>query len=246
MDTPPALLSTYLPLAARVGRRVRCLYRRAWCKVTSWTDAPIPWPRVLPAGGRGHPGLLVTAELRRAIKTESAEALKHHFGVSTLVAWKLRKWAGVEGHTRTAGSRRLHQEVSDRGAVGMKAKVWTAAELDARSELAKRLGRTVTGRWDEDGWTPEQDALLGTDHDDAIAARIGRTKSAVTTRRVRRKIPAFRGWTRGSPGWTAEEVALLGTDFDEAIAARVGWSVGAVVQKRQALKMKVFRDRRRG
>jgi hypothetical protein len=74
---------------------VRCLYRGAWCKVTSWTDAPISWPRVLPAGGRSHPGLLVTTELRRAIRTESAEALKHWFGISTLVAWKLRRRAGV-------------------------------------------------------------------------------------------------------------------------------------------------------
>jgi hypothetical protein len=161
-----ALIGSYLPPAARVGRRVRCLYRGAWCKVTSWTEAPISWPRVLPAGGRGDPGLLVTTELRRAIRTESAEALKHWFGISTLVAWKLRTWAGVEGHTRTAGSRRLQQEVSERGAAGMKAKVWTEAELDARSELAKSLGLKPTGRWGRDGWTPEPDALLGTDHDD--------------------------------------------------------------------------------
>jgi hypothetical protein len=39
--------------------------------------------------------------------------------------------------------------------------------------------------------------LLGTDHDDRIAKRIGRTASAVTTKRVRRKIPAFSGWATG-------------------------------------------------
>ena len=58
--------------------------------------------------------------MRRAIRTESAEAIKYHFGLSTPVAWRLRKWAGVEGHTRTTGSRRLHQEVSERGAVRQK------------------------------------------------------------------------------------------------------------------------------
>jgi hypothetical protein len=68
----------------------------------------------------------------------------------------------------------------------------------------------------------------------------------VTTRRVRRKIPAFSGWTCSGPGWTAEEIALLGTDFDEVIAARTGRTVGAVMQSRQALRIAVFQDRRKG
>jgi hypothetical protein len=85
VTTPPALLGTYPPPAVRVGSRVRCLYRGAACKVTSFTDAPIPWARVLPAGGMGRPGVLVNATMRRAIKTESAEAVKHWLGLSTLV-----------------------------------------------------------------------------------------------------------------------------------------------------------------
>jgi hypothetical protein len=183
--------------------------------------------------------------MQRAIKTESAVALKYWFGMSTLVAWKLRRWAGVGGWTGTPGTRQLHQEVSDRGAAGMKAKEWTEAELDACSERAKRLGRKPYGRWAEDGWTTEEDALLGTDHDEAIARRIGRSASAVTTRRVKRKIPAFSGWTCGAPSWTAEELALLGTDHDEAIAQRIGRTAGAVGQKRRELRINVFRDRRR-
>jgi hypothetical protein len=54
-SAPPLLLGSYAPPAVRVGR-VRCLYRGAWCKLTSWTDAPIPLPRVLPVCGRGRPG----------------------------------------------------------------------------------------------------------------------------------------------------------------------------------------------
>jgi hypothetical protein len=77
-----------------------------------------------------------------------------------------------------------------------------------------------------------------------IAERIGRTKSAVTTRRVKKKIPAFSGWTCGGPGWTAAEVALLGTAADEVIAGRIGRTAGAVEQKRRALEIEVFRDRR--
>ena len=117
--------------------------------VTSWTDAPIPWPRGLPEGKgpRGHPGLVVTRELERAIRTESAAALMHHFGIRDTLAWRWRTWAGVEGHTATEGSRRLQQEVSEKGAAGIKPKEWTDAELDAQSELAKRLGRRPPDRW---------------------------------------------------------------------------------------------------
>jgi uncharacterized protein (TIGR02996 family) len=82
--------------------------------------------------------------------------------------------------------------------------------------------------------------------DDVIAERIGRSPGAVTSRRVKRKIPAFSGWPGGGPGWTAGDLALLGTADDEVIAHRIGRTVGAVMQKRQALKIRAFRDRRRG
>jgi hypothetical protein len=56
----------------------------------------------------------------------------------------------------------------------------------------------------------------------------------VTSRRVRKRIPAFSGWPGGRPGWTAEELALLGTADDEVIAKRIGRTAGAVRQKRRA------------
>ena len=55
----PELLGTYKPPALRVGNRTACLYRDAECVVTSWSDAPIPWPRVRTLGHRGGSGLLV-------------------------------------------------------------------------------------------------------------------------------------------------------------------------------------------
>jgi hypothetical protein len=78
-----------------------------------------------------------------------------------------------------------------------------------------------------------------------IAGKIGRTPEAVTSPRVRRKIPAFSGWPGGGPAWTTGELALLGTAADEVVAHRIGRTAGAVRQKRQALSIEVFRDRRR-
>src|SRR5262249_30148056 len=94
----------YHPPALRVGDRTDCLLRGA-VVVTGWTDGPISWPRGRPVGQkRGHPSLLVEAELARAIRTESAAALRHWWGVSVGVVWGWRKALGV-GRMNCQGSR---------------------------------------------------------------------------------------------------------------------------------------------
>jgi hypothetical protein len=71
--------------------------------------------------------------------------------------------------------------------------------------------------------------------------KIGRTKAAVTARRVNLGISAEPG---GVNYWLVEEVALLGTDQDEVIAARLKRSVKAVQWQRHARGLPVFVDRR--
>jgi hypothetical protein len=97
----------YLPPALQRGDRTTYLFRDAEVTITSWTDAPIPWPRCRAIGRRGRPGLLVTEELIRAIRTESSVAIQHWFGVTATTVWRWRKAFGV---TRwgSEGSRRLH------------------------------------------------------------------------------------------------------------------------------------------
>jgi hypothetical protein len=247
MPLAPPLIGTYSPSRVRIGARVTCLYRDTDCVVTSVSNARIPWPRVQPLGQRGGSGLWVCAELIKAIRTESATVLKYHFGVGDAVVWRWRKAFGVGGHATTKGSRRAIRAAAQKGAGAMKAKEWTDAELDAKSETAKRIGLRSGPRWtpERGGWTAEEVALLGTDHDKIIAKKLGRTLGAVTSRRTQRKIRAFSGNPGGGRGWTDEELALLGTDYDEVIAARIGRTVGAVEQKREARKVPTFFDRRR-
>src|SRR5205085_2650098 len=127
-----------------------------------------------------------------------------------------------------------------KGAAATQAKEWTAEERAARGRVSRRLGLKPTGRWKGQEWTPDQVALLGTDHDEAIAKKLGRSRSAVTTQRTSRKIPAYSGWPGGGPGWTDEEIALLGTAADAAVAKQVGRTPGAVAQKRAVLGVPAF------
>lgn len=172
--------------------QVYCHGRRKWCRVTNHTKAPISWPHGQPLGQRGGVGLVVTPELRDAVKKESAAALCYWFGVTEGVVWRWRKRFKI-GRIGTEGSKSLHAETCAKGAAWIKAKERTEAELDRRAELSRRLGlKPPATRWKVREWTDAQRALLGTEDDEVIAAKIGRTAEAVRNERERRKIPRFR------------------------------------------------------
>jgi hypothetical protein len=232
MPTRPPLIGEYTPPAVQKGQRVTCLYRDTLCAVTAISSAPIPWPRVRVIGQKGRPTLWANDELVRAIRTESAKSLKYWFGVSGLLVWKWRKTFGVGGRATTEGSRKAIRAAAKKGAKAIKAKEWTDDELDRKAETAKRLGLKPTGRWKGMEWTLEQIALLGTDADAVIAAKIGRSPIAVTSQRVKRKIPTHSGSVGGGRAWTEEEVALLGTLPDREVADRIGRTLKAVQWRR--------------
>ena len=187
MSPVPTLIGSYAPPAVRKGDRVLCLYRDAECVVTSWSDGRIAWPRVRALGQRGGSGLLIDETLRRAVQTESAIGLKFWFGVGARAVWRWRKAFQIS-RTGTEGSRRLHQAASERGAEGIKSKVWTAAERALKRALTR--GRKPHGRWEGRRWTTEMDARLGAEEDDALAREWGKTTGAVRVRRARLGIPS--------------------------------------------------------
>jgi hypothetical protein len=128
---PPRLLAGPYP-PPHPGDRATCLYRDADVVVTSWTSAPIPWPRCCRSGTHGGgSGLLVTEELVRAIRTESAAALKHWWGVSARTVWAWRVAFGVR-QWGTKGSMLLHQEISQRGGAALR------EHARGRAEQARR------------------------------------------------------------------------------------------------------------
>src|SRR5690242_14414692 len=122
---PPQLLfGPYRWPPLQVGERTTCLYRDCDVVITSWTDAPISWPRCQPIGQRGGCGLLVNEELLRAIRSESALALQHWWGVGGHAVWNWRKSFGV-GQWETEGSKLLHHANSEKGAQAVRQRAGT-------------------------------------------------------------------------------------------------------------------------
>jgi hypothetical protein len=157
--------------------------------VTSWITAPIPWPRCRLVGGTGGSGLLVDEELARAVRNESSLAIQHWFGVSIRTVWCWQKAFGVT-QWGTEGSRRLHQGLSAAGAEKLRGRQQTEDEKRRRLATRKRNGvRRPRPRPGGRIWSEEHLALLGALPDAEVAARIGRTETAVRVRRARLTLP---------------------------------------------------------
>jgi hypothetical protein len=84
------LLGNYGTPRVRIGRIVRCQIRGE-VKVVGFTDAPIPWPQ---GKTRRHPAIIVYADLAKAIRRESEQAVAHWWGVDAQTVWKWRKALG--------------------------------------------------------------------------------------------------------------------------------------------------------
>jgi len=79
-------------------------------------------------------------------------------------------------------------------------------------------------------WTHEEEKLLGTDTDENIARRLGRTVDSVGGHRSSLGIPP-----KIEPAWTPEEEAMLGKFPDKALAARFGVCRSAIHWRRKKL-----------
>jgi hypothetical protein len=218
------LFSPYKMPRCKIGGTLKCR-RRGKVPVVAISDAPISWPMTRNRNGTGKPSLILCGDLVRAVKRESEIAVAHHWRVSRLTVWALRKTLGVGPYTR--GTLQLHRDwFSEKRDDAAMAK-WSAslrsperaakiaaakrgkprpAHVQAMlrgmwlgkkhskatrrkmSESQKRLGRIINGR----AWRPEEEALLGTDIDRAVAKALGRTWGAVCSRRERLGIPSFR------------------------------------------------------
>jgi hypothetical protein len=189
------LLGSYAAPRVRVGDRAVCLYRDCDVVITSVSNAPIPWPRCRFIEHSGGSGLLVDETLRRAIETESADALEYWFGVTHNTVWKWRRAFGV-GSRGTEGSRRLYRATADELARKLRGK---ALSPKVKRKMRRRaIDRNAARRlraWaaaNRRPWGDPDVALLGTMPDAQVGRHVGRSRFEVASERRRRGIPLYR------------------------------------------------------
>jgi hypothetical protein len=125
----------------------------------------------------------------------------------------------------------------------------TDEECDERRRriLELGLGRHLPSGFHGPRWSREQLALLGTEADDVVARKVGRTAGAVRQKREELGIPNPAPLsTRGNPDWTAAEDELASRLSAAEVARRTGRTVGAVYSRRNLLRQKAGRAQTRG
>ena len=200
----------YTPPALQVGSRAFCLYRDTDVVITAWTDARLPWPRCRALDTRGGSGLLVNDELLRAIRTESAEAVRYRWAVGTKAVWNWRKAFGI-GQWGSQGSRQLLQQNAAkahdaiRGApMKLTLRQWQKRSKAMKGTVRRLLGAKGHCNNTDRPWTVEEIALLGTGPDFEIGMKVKRSRIAVRHKRLKLGIPSVQ-WRR----WTAAEDELV-------------------------------------
>lgn len=134
--TPELLGAPYLPPACKTGDWIDDEID-GLLEVGGWTAAPLSWPRRKKSG---RPALILTAELARAVRTESGEAICHWWGVRPTKVWMWRKALGVD--RITDGTRRLLQERT-----GVPAEAAARGRASAASpEVIARMAESKRGK----------------------------------------------------------------------------------------------------
>jgi hypothetical protein len=123
---------------------------------------------------RSHPSLLVDEELARAVRQESAAAVRYWWGVSAGVVWRWRKALGVT-KINNAGSQRLVRAAAEKGAATLRGVPLTPEQVERRRRTALELdlGRHLITGYHGPRWTEQETALLGRLSDAEVAARRG-------------------------------------------------------------------------
>jgi hypothetical protein len=163
----------------------------------------LSWPRGRREGQqqRGQASIVVDADLARAIRSESAVALKHWLGVREGVVSRWRKALGVS-MTNNPGTNRLVRAAAQKAGASHSGKEWTEEEREQRRQRAiegNYIAHFPPGCRAALLWKPEELALLGTATDKEVGKRIGKSREAVQAQRRKLKIPPAGGAKGGRP-----------------------------------------------
>jgi hypothetical protein len=171
-ETPTLIGAPYKAPRFKVGQDLAGLVACRTChvdpeavngphRVRGILDGPIPWPYTIIAGTR--PQLIITAELERAIRTESVLALAYHLGVSRGWVERARRMLGVP--RMNEGTRELWRQMAPEKLAAARAVATSQGyKLDPaqrRAIIKRRLrGESAAGLAREFGVTRQYVGLL--------------------------------------------------------------------------------------
>lgn len=160
MGPTDLIAGPYTPPRPERGR-VYDAMRHRWGRVGGYHPTTFgPWPAY---GGHKQTRPIVCDELRRAVETEAASAVAHHWrvAISTVVRWRANLLA--DPRTEVPGTVRLHSAVA-------------SAPTPAKSSHCRRITAA---------YTPADDAVIASHPPAEAAILLGRTERAVRVRRSR-------------------------------------------------------------
>jgi len=135
------LLGRYRTPRVRVGTVLSCEARDCEVIVVGYSDGKIPWP-VGRRKGSGSRGLIVFGGLAKAVGRESAQAVRHWWGVGRSSVWRWRMALGVE--LANPGTHRLR---SDYTREPWAVKALRKGTQAARSpETRRKMGEAARGK----------------------------------------------------------------------------------------------------
>lgn len=207
----------YMVPRCKIGRKLRC-HIRGKVKVTDISNGRIPWPQTRVATNRAY---ILCGDLAKAVRCESALAIRYWWGVgaSTVRTW--RRALGVSEYNE--GTLRLHRD-------------WMPERL-TEEERARALAAMNS----PEANAKKSAAKLGVPRPLEVAAKIRRAnlgrRASAETRQKMSEAHKARGTKPPGVGipWTPEEDALLGTMPDRDVAAKLGRSARSVWDRRQRL-----------
>jgi|GEM_PF-317920 len=194
------------------------------------SDGRIPWPRKY-----GFKGLIIFADLLKALKRESVQAVAWHWSVSprTVARWKqilgLREVTpGTLQTIKRSRAEALRIRRNPQLRKGAKP-ISTRELLRIRpTDPAEVRGLQERGFFAR-AWTKPELKLLGTASDKEVARELGRTVMAVRLRRTLLGLPAV---GQIQKAWTLHDHKLLGLLPDEEVAKLTGRTPEAVEARR--------------
>jgi hypothetical protein len=151
-DAPSLIAGPYKPPRYKLGGELPGLVACRTCRVNPESvggphlvrgilDGPIPWPYTIIAGSR--PQLIITAELERAIRTESAQAVAYHWGVSRW--WVERARRTLDVPRMTAGTQQLWRQMAPAKLAAARSRVESRSRKIDRKQRAAIIRRRLKG-----------------------------------------------------------------------------------------------------